>query len=68
MNLAEIFLKLLNMSFTGTVAIVVALLVRLLFKKSPKKYTCILWMVVLVRLLCPFTIPTLVSSACKSWD
>ena len=60
MNLTDIFLKLLNMSFTGTVAIAVVLLVRLLFKKLPKKYTCILWVVVLVRLLCPFTIPTLV--------
>ena len=60
MNLTDIFLKLLNMSFTGTVAIAVVLLVRLLFKKLPKKYTCILWIVVLVRLLCPFTIPTLV--------
>ena len=37
MNLAEIFLKLLNMSFTGAVAIVVVLLVRLLFKKLPKR-------------------------------
>ncbi len=60
MNLTDIFLKLLNMSFTGAVAIAVVFLVRLLFKKLPKKYTCFLWVVVLVRLLCPFTIPTLV--------
>lgn len=60
MNLADIFLKILNMSFTGAVAIVVVFLVRLFFKKLPKKYTCILWIVVLIRLLCPLTIPTLV--------
>ncbi len=59
MILAELFLKLLNMTFTGAVAVLIVLLVRLLFKKLPKKYICILWVVVLIRLLCPFTLPTL---------
>lgn len=60
MNLAEIFLKILNMSFTGAVAVCVVFIIRLLLKKFPKKYRCILWAVVLVRLLCPLTIPTLI--------
>ena len=60
MSITSIFLKLLNMSFTGACAAILILLVRFLFKKFPKKYICILWAVVLIRLLCPFTIPTLV--------
>ena len=48
------------MSFTGAVAVAVVFFVRLLFKKLPKKYVCILWAIVLIRLLCPLTIPTLV--------
>lgn len=60
MDIAAVFLKLLNMSFAGACAVVIVLLLRLLFKKLPKKYICVLWAVVLIRLLCPFTIPTLV--------
>ena len=60
MSITSIFLKLLNMSFTGACAAILILLVRFLFKKLPKKYICILWTVVLIRLLCPFTIPTLI--------
>ena len=57
MNLADIFLKILNMSFTGAAAAVIILWVRLLYRMLPKKYLCILWCVVLLRLLCPFTFP-----------
>ena len=57
MNLADIFLKILNMSFTGAVVAVIILWVRLLYRMLPKKYLCILWCVVLLRLLCPFTFP-----------
>ncbi|MBQ8858051.1 MAG: hypothetical protein IJ024_07920 [Lachnospiraceae bacterium] len=61
MDVTTVFVKLLNMSFTGAVAIMIVYLVRLLFKKLPKKYICILWAVILVRLLCPFTLPTFVA-------
>ena len=59
MNLTNIFLKILNMSFTGSVIVVMILLVRLLYHRMPKKYLCILWCMVLIRLLCPFTFPEL---------
>ena len=59
MNLTDIFLKILNMSFTGSVIVVMILLVRLLYHRLPKKYLCILWCMVLIRLLCPFTFPEL---------
>ena len=59
MILADVFLKILNMSFTGAVVAVIVMFVRLAYRMLPKKYLCILWMVVLIRLLCPFTFPEL---------
>ena len=50
---------LLNMTLTGTVAILCVLILRLLMKKAPKSLTFLLWAVVLFRLLCPvsFALP-----------
>lgn len=45
--------KLLEMTLYGSIAIVLVLMFRLLFRKVSKKVTCIFWIVVLVRLLCP---------------
>lgn len=59
MDIAAIFLKILNMSFVGAVIVSIVLWVRLLYRMLPKKYLCILWCIVLIRLLCPFTFPTL---------
>ena len=59
MTFVDIFVKLLNMSFAGTVAAVMIMWLRLLYHVLPKKYLCILWCVVLIRLLCPFTFPEL---------
>ncbi|WP_158602403.1 M56 family metallopeptidase [Cohnella endophytica] len=48
-----LFLKLLNMSITATYVILAVLLIRLLLKRAPKKYSYLLWVVVLFRLVCP---------------
>lgn len=48
--------KLLNMSLTASVAIVLVILLRLLLKKAPKVISYALWVVVLFRLLCPASI------------
>lgn len=48
--------KLLNMSLTASVAIVLVILLRLLLKKAPKVIFYALWGVVLFRLLCPVSI------------
>lgn len=48
--------KLLNMSLTASVVIVLVLLLRLLLKKTPKAISYALWGIVLVRLLCPVSI------------
>ena len=48
--------KLLNMSLTASVAIVLVLLARLLLKRAPKVISYALWGIVLIRLLCPVSI------------
>ena len=52
----NVFLHLLNMSLTAAVLVVVVLLLRLVFHKAPRWIHCLLWALVAVRLLCPFTI------------
>ena len=50
------FVKILNMSLTGSIVIAVVLLTRLFLKRAPKIYSYALWAVVLFRLLCPLSI------------
>ncbi|MFF2093016.1 M56 family metallopeptidase [Paenibacillus sp. NPDC058174] len=49
----SLFLKVVNMSITGTYVIAAILLFRLLLRRAPKKYSYLLWAVVLFRLVCP---------------
>lgn len=58
-NLVKIFILVLNMTLTGSVAILAVLLARFLFKKAPRIFSYALWAVVLFRLLCPvsFSLP-----------
>ena len=51
-----VFLKLLNMSITGCVMILAVLIARLFLKKAPKWSICLLWGLVALRLICPFTL------------
>lgn len=51
-----IFLKLLNMSITAGWLILAVLCIRLIFRKIPKWISCLLWGIVAIRLLCPFSI------------
>lgn len=57
--LQMLFVKVLNMSLTGTAVIVAVLLLRLLLRRAPKIVSYSLWAVVLFRLLCPisFSLP-----------
>lgn len=50
-----IFLKILNMSITATWLCLAVMLVRLLLKRAPRAITCVLWVLVAVRLLLPFS-------------
>ena len=54
--MGEIFLKLLNMSITASWIILAVLGIRLLFRRIPKWITCLLWGVVAIRLIFPFSI------------
>lgn len=51
-----VFSKILSMSFCAVFVIAGVLLLRLLLKKAPRKYSYFLWLLVFFRLLCPFTI------------
>lgn len=48
-----LFLQVLNMSVTASCIIPVILLTRFLLQRAPKKYSYLLWSVVLYRLICP---------------
>lgn len=54
--LEQLFLDVVNLSVTASWVIAVVLILRLILKPVPKKYVCLLWFVVLFRLLCPVTL------------
>ncbi|MBQ8741578.1 MAG: hypothetical protein IJY79_08545 [Clostridia bacterium] len=56
-----VFLKILNMSITASYLVIAVILARLLLKKAPKFITVILWGLVAVRLVCPFSIDSILS-------
>ncbi|MDP4181254.1 MAG: M56 family metallopeptidase [Bacillota bacterium] len=56
--LQNLFIKVLNMSITGTYMIIFVLLIRFPLKKAPKIFSYSLWGVVLFRLACPYTFST----------
>ena len=52
----RMFLEVLYRSMTAGGTILVILLLRVLLKRMPKRYFYLLWILVLYRLLCPFTL------------
>ena len=56
-----LFLKLVNMSITASWLVLAIIAVRLVFKKAPKWILCLLWGLVAVRLICPFSIESSLS-------
>ena len=53
-----LFMQILDMSQIGSIVILAVLLLRLCLKKAPKVISYALWSVVLLRLLCPVSIPS----------
>ena len=51
----KLFLTLLNMSISASWVVLAVLLLRLALKKAPKAIRCALWVLVAVRLVCPFS-------------
>ena len=56
-----IFIKLLNMSITASWLILVVVLLRLIFGRTSKSIRCILWALVGIRLVCPFSFESYLS-------
>lgn len=57
----NVFLRVLNFGITAGYIVLAVLLLRLLFKKAPKWVHCLLWLVVGLRLLLPFSFESAVS-------
>ncbi|MCH5352698.1 MAG: hypothetical protein J1E06_04440 [Acutalibacter sp.] len=55
------FLDLVNLSITASWLILAVLLMRLVFRKAPRRIFCILWGLVGLRLLCPFSLESALS-------
>lgn len=51
-----VFLFLLNGCLTASVLIVLVILVRMIFRKAPKSFFCLLWAVAALRLAVPFSV------------
>lgn len=61
MNLSGMFQTVLSLSLTGSVVIALVLIARLGLKRLSRRGCCLLWAVVLFRLLCPVALPGPVS-------
>jgi len=59
--LDNIFLQVLNMSFTASIVILFVIVLRQLLKSVPKIFSYALWSVVLFRLVCPFSFESIFS-------
>lgn len=59
--MSAVFIKLLNMSITAGWLILAVILARLLLKKAPKWIPCIMWGLVAIRLVCPFSFESIFS-------
>ncbi len=57
----NLFLEIINMSLTSAYVIAVIMIIRLLIKKLPKKYSYWLWGAAAFRLCCPFSFQSVLS-------
>lgn len=53
--MTPLFTSILNMSITASFVALAVMLIRLLFKETPKAFSYILWLAVLLRLVLPFS-------------
>ena len=59
--MVDVFLKIVNMSISASWLVLAVLVFRFVFKKAPKWIHVLLWGIVAVRLLCPFSIESALS-------
>ena len=53
--MSDLFLKIVNMSISASWLVAAVLILRLVLKKAPKWVNVLLWGIVAVRLICPFS-------------
>lgn len=61
MNLYTLFIQILRMGATASIVILTVFLVRALMHRFPKKYAYLLWVIVGIRLICPFALSSSIS-------
>jgi len=61
MIFGDLFLTVLNMSWTASFVILFVLVLRLMLKRAPKVFSYMLWGIPLIRLLCPFSLRSILS-------
>lgn len=62
MDICSVILtKIINLSITGSIAIFAVLILRLMLCKTPRRFSYLLWGIVLFRLLCPVSLGSSVS-------
>ncbi len=59
--LEMLVLRILRMSFEASIVTGAVLFLRIAFRRLPKGYSCVLWLLVLFRLLCPVALGSSVS-------
>ena len=59
--MSEFFLKIVNMSISASWLVLAVLLLRLILKKAPKWVNVLLWGIVAIRLVCPFSLESALS-------
>lgn len=61
MNIETLFSQILRMGATASIVILTVFLVRALMHRFPKKYAYLLWVIVGIRLICPFALSSSIS-------
>lgn len=59
--MSAVFVRLVNMSISASYLVLAVIALRLLLKRAPKWLTCLLWALVAVRLVCPFSLESTLS-------
>lgn len=59
--MSELFLNILNMSISASWIVLAVIVLRLLLKKAPKRMTVLLWGIVGLRLIFPFSLESVLS-------
>ena len=59
--MSDLFLKIVNMSISASWLVVAVLILRLVLKKAPKWVNVLLWGIVAIRLICPFSFESALS-------